>query len=320
MNRNVLIFDSQADEYVTKLSAAVPELLFHGATNIETGIALGREAGVLMGLAPYIEPRLIAAMPQLRWIQALTTGTDNLLYQTPELDRNVLITSMRGIQGPQMAELVFLYMLALSRDLVGNMERQAEAKWLRLPQRLLLGRHAVLVGVGAIADAVASRCKAFGMKVSGVSTTLREAPHFDQIVVRSDLKRIAAEADFLIVLLPYDHTTDNLIGAEIIEAMKPDSLLINLSRGKIVDEDALLLALQQSKIAGAGLDVFATEPLPTDNPLWHCRNVIVTPHIGGMSNIYADQALPTLIDNCRSYVAGRMDLMHNVVREGGNFP
>jgi len=103
----------------------------------------------------------------------------------------------------------------------------------------------------------------------------------------------------------------------VIDAMKPDAILVNLSRGRIVDETALLAALQEKRLRSAGLDVFDTEPLPEDHPFWRCDNVIVTPHIGGMSDVYADQAIPTLVGNLRAYLADRTDLMKNVVRKGG---
>jgi len=317
MKPQVLIFDSEAAHYARELAPLLPELEFIAAASEDEALSGCADATILVGLAPYIPPRLIEAMPRLRWIQALTTGTDNLLFDMPALAPDVLITSLRGIHGPQMAELAILYMLALARDLRGMLALQAEAKWLRRPQRLLWGRRAVLVGVGAIAESLALRCKAFGMEVFGISGRPREAPGFDQVLPRSALIEAAAGADFLIVLLPYSADTHYMIDASVIGAMKPDAILINLSRGRIVDETALLAALQEKRLAGAGLDVFATEPLPADHPFWRCDNLIVTPHIGGMSDVYADQAIPTLTLNFRAYLADRIDLMKNVVRSGG---
>jgi len=317
MKPQVLVFDDEATRYVEGLAPLLPDIDFIAATTEAEALARCDAASVLVALAPFIPPRLIESMPRLRWIQALTTGTDNLLFDMPALRTEVLITSLRGIHGPQVAELAILYMLALSRDLRGLFALQAEAKWLRRPQRLLLGRRAVLVGVGTIAENLALRCKSFGMEVVGISSRPREAAGFDQVLPRSALIDAAATADFLIVLLPYAADTHNLIDARVIDAMKPDAVLINLARGRIVDEDALLAALREKRLFGAGLDVFATEPLPADHPFWNCANVIVTPHIGGMSDIYAEQAIPILIENFKAYLASRPDLMKNVVRAGG---
>jgi len=313
----VLIFDSEAGRYAEGLAPLFPDLDFIATRTEAEALAHAADSAILVALAPFIPASLIPNMPQLRWIQALTTGTDNLLYDTPALAPEVLITAVRGIHGPQMAELAILYMLALSRDLRGLFALQAEAKWQRQPQRLLWGRRAVLVGVGSISEAVALRCKAFGMEVVGVSNRPRETPGFDRVLPRSSLVEAAATADFLVVLLPYVAENHNTIDARVIGAMKPDAVLINLARGRIVDEDALLVALQNNRLRGAGLDVFATEPLPPDHPFWQCENAIVTSHIGGMSDIYAEQAMPTLIENFRAYLAGRQDQMKNVIRAGG---
>lgn len=317
MKPQVLIFDSEASRYAGKLAPLLPEMEFIAAASEAEALSSCSEASILVGLAPFIPPRLIEGMKRLRWIQALTTGTDNLLFDMPALASDVLITSLRGIQGPQMAELAILYMLALSRDLRGMFALQAEAKWLRRPQHLLQGRRAVLVGVGTIAETLAARCKAFGLEIVGISSRPREVPGFDQILPRSALIEAAASADFLVVLLPYTADTHNMIDGRVIDAMKPDAILINLARGRIVDETALLAALREKRLRGAALDVFATEPLPADHPFWSCENVIVTPHIGGMSDVYADQAIPTLVENFRAYLADRPDLMKNVVRKGG---
>ena len=316
MKPQVLIFDKDAVQYAGRLTPLLPEMEFLVATTEVEAISRGTEASILVALAPPITSRLIENMPRLRWIQALTTGTDNLLYNMPALAPDVMISSVRGIHGPQMAELAILYMLALSRDLRGFFAAQAQAQWLRKPQRLLAGRRTVLVGVGAIAESLALRCKAFGMEVVGISSHPRETAGFDQMLPRAALIEAAASADFLVILLPYDKDTQNIIDSAVIGAMKPDAVLINLSRGRIVDEDALLLALRENRLRGAGLDVFATEPLPPDHPFWHCDNVILTPHIGGMSDVYAEQATPALIENLRAYLAGRIDLMRNVVRPG----
>jgi len=170
------------------------------------------------------------------------------------------------------------------------------------------------VGIGAISEALATRCKAFSMRVVGVSNARTEAPGFDRVFSRADLKVAAAEADFLIILVPLQKDTFHMIDGDVVAAMKPSAFLINLARGDVVDEAALIQALREKRIAGAGLDVFSTEPLPRDNPLWSMRNVMITPRVGGMSDIYAEQIFPIIADNIEAWIAGRPQDMRNLVR------
>jgi D-2-hydroxyacid dehydrogenase (NADP+) len=209
--------------------------------------------------------------------------------------------------------LVFLHMLALSRDFPRMQRNQADARWERWPQPLLWGKSIVIVGVGAIAEALAPRCKAFGMRVYGVSGSVRAPSGFDAVYARQDLLEAVARADFLVLLVPYSAQTDNLIDTRAIAALKPGAFLINAARGGVLDEQALLEALKEGRIAGAGLDVFRRQPLPPDDPLWRTPRVVITPLVGGMSDIYLEQAYPIVRANLQCFLAGRFDAMLNVV-------
>ena len=282
--------------------------------------ALQREVPALCSMANNISAELLAAMPGLDWIQALTTGIDPLL--TLNLPPEVIITSARGIHGPQMSELGLLLMLSLARNLPRMLHNQQQAVWERWPQRLLQGKTVGIVGVGTISEVLAGHCKALGMRVLGVSDSRTTAPGFDAIEPRSGLGIVAKSADFLVVLAPLIPENEHLISAEVLRQMRPDAFLINLARGRVVDEAALIAALQRGEIAGAGLDVFETEPLPADSPLWRLPNVIVTPHVGGLSDIYARQLLPLVVHNARAYLAGNLDALMNRVHlpDGGARP
>jgi phosphoglycerate dehydrogenase-like enzyme len=183
-------------------------------------------------------------------------------------------------------------------------------------QRLLAGKTVVIVGIGAIAGELAKRCQAFGMRVVGVSDSRTAAPHVDAILPRARLTQAAALADFLVILVPHSEATHHLIGKDVLESMKPDGVLINIARGDVVDEAALIEALRAGRIGGAGLDVFHTEPLPQDSPLWDLPNVFITSHIGGMSEDYGEQVLPLLIENLTAYFAGTPQAMRYIVRRG----
>ncbi|MDB6084143.1 MAG: hypothetical protein JWN43_2024 [Gammaproteobacteria bacterium] len=268
------------------------------------------EVRALVTLPQLIDRALLARMPNLEWLQTLSAGIDPLIGL--DLGR-IALSTMGGMHGSQMSELAFLYMLAFARDLRGVFARQAAAEWKQSPQRVLRGDHVVIAGVGRIAEALARRCQAFEMRVTGVSASRREAPGFDHVVSYEHLAATAASADYLIVLAPYSPRTHHLISREVLAAMPSSAVLINIARGPLVDEVALLEALTERRIAGAGLDVFSQEPLPADHPFWHMPNVILTPHIGGWSTRLVEQLAPVVADNIgRWFAAPRRPLLNRV--------
>ena len=252
-------------------------------------------------------------MPKLKLIQALTTGTDHITA-LPNLPPNIVIAAARGFHGPQMSELAFLFMLAFARKFPALLESQKQKRWDRREQRLLAGKTAVLVGVGAIAEELARRCQVFGMRVVGVSGGRTSAPGFDAIHPREQISQAAALADFLIILAPYTRENHHLVDAKVIGAMPTHGVLINIARGGVLDEEALRRALLEGRIAGAGLDVFQTEPLPPASPLWDTPNVLITSHVGGVAENYAEQVMPLLVDNLRAFMAGEIDRMSYIVK------
>jgi phosphoglycerate dehydrogenase-like enzyme len=151
------------------------------------------------------------------------------------------------------------------------------------------------------------------MKVIGITSARRAMPHFDRIYGRDELLTAVREIDYLVLLTPYSSQTHNLVGEAVFAAMKRTSYLINLARGGVVDETALLRALQDGRIAGAALDVFAQEPLPGDHPFWGMKNVVISPHLGGFYDRYVDNALPTIEANMRKFLAGDTETMINLV-------
>jgi D-2-hydroxyacid dehydrogenase (NADP+) len=313
MPSEVLIKGRDAAFFAERLGPALPELRFHAAHDPAEALAKCAAADILIIRTDEIFAELIEAMPKLRLIQALTTGTDHI-QALPNLGKHVTLAAARGFHGPQMSELAFIYMLHFVRDFRDLFATQAAHRWNRVEQSLLEGRTAVIVGVGAIAEELAKRCQVFGMRVVGVSGGRSEAPHFDAILPRARLNEAAAQADFLIVLVPQTRETTNLIGASVFDAMKPTGVLINIARGGVVDEAALIAALRAGKIAGAGLDVFKTEPLPKDSPLWDMPNVFITSHVGGMANTYGEQVMPLLINNLRAFTNGQQDKMRFIVK------
>jgi len=312
MATQVLILDVNAQQYRERLARRFPAVQFHAVHHAEEAERVIGDVEVIMGLGHHIPPPLIAKAKRLKWVQALTTGTDTLTVPGV-LPPHVLLTSTRGIHGPQMSELAFLNMIALARNLRKMQRNQAEGKWEQWGQPILEGKTIVIVGLGLLAEHLAERCKLFGMTVIGVSGGRASAPHFDEVHPRSDLVKLAARADFLMLLVPYSKETHHLISRDVLAAMKPTAFLINLARGGVLDEAALIELLQAGKIAGAGIDIFSKMPLAPDNPLWRMPNVIITPNIGGRSDKFVEQTMTVLEPNLQAFVDGRMKDMRNVV-------
>jgi D-2-hydroxyacid dehydrogenase (NADP+) len=312
MASKVLILDMNAEHYRERLARRFPTVEFHATHDADEAEKLIDAIEVIIALGHHIPNTLLAKAKSLKWVQALTTGTDTLTAPGA-LPPHVLLTSTRGIHGPQMSELAFLNMIALARNFRKMQRNQAEGKWEQWGQPILEGKSIVIVGLGLLAEHLAERCKLFGMKVIGISGGRGEAPHFDQVHPRSELVKLAARADFLMLLVPYSKDTHHLINRDVIGAMKPSAFLINLARGGVLDEAALIDHLQTGKIAGAALDIFSKQPLPPDNPLWRMPNVIITPNIGGRSDRFVEQTLSIVEPNLQAFLDGRLKDLRNLV-------
>jgi phosphoglycerate dehydrogenase-like enzyme len=267
-----------------------------------------------MCFSPPMADHVVREAPKLRWIQALGTGVDNIV-DLPSLGKEVLVTNIRGIHGAPVSEATVAFMLSLARNMPRSVHAQDQSKWERWPAQLLAGKTVGILGVGLIAEYLAPICKTFGMKVIGLSSSLRETPSFDRMVLRNDLVKVAPELDFLVVLVPMSAETRNIVGEKVFAAMKPSAYLVNVARGGVVDEPALIKALESGQIAGAGLDVFSQEPLPADNPLWKTKNLTIFPHLGGYSEGYEDRAMPTIAGNMEKFLADDFKSMINIVRK-----
>jgi D-2-hydroxyacid dehydrogenase (NADP+) len=273
------------------------------------------DADVLITFAPHLRERadeVFHAAGKLKWVQALGTGVDNIADR-PTFRPDVILTRMHAIHGPPMAEAALMAMLALSRDLPRLIRNQQDRRWERWPARLLQGKTVGILGTGAIAEVLAPRCRMMGMRVVGITSTRREVAGFDHMVSRDDLAETVRDFDYFILLAPYSKDTHHIVDARVLAAMKPEAYLINLARGGVVDEDALLNVLRSGALAGAALDVFSQEPLPQDHPFWSLPNVLITPHVAGFNDGYAQQAIPLVVENIRRFLAGDTANMLNVV-------
>jgi D-2-hydroxyacid dehydrogenase (NADP+) len=269
-------------------------------------------ADALLTFAPMLADQVLQSAGRLKWVQALGTGVDNLIDR-PCLRQDVIVTNIHGIHGPPVSEAALAAMLALARNLPRAIRSQDKRQWQRFPAQLLHDKTVGIFGVGAIAEALAPKCKIFGMRVVGVSSAPRPLEGFDHMYASQDLAKVVGEFDFFVLLTPLTEKTRNCIDAKVFAAMKPSSFLINLARGGVVDEAALVEALRERRIAGAALDVFSQEPLPADHPFWGMDNVIITTHQGGFCDVYIDHAWPTIEANMRCFLNGDIGGMINVV-------
>jgi D-2-hydroxyacid dehydrogenase (NADP+) len=304
--------EADAASFLERAAADFPTLEIFATDTRAAALEHAGDAEVLIGHHFQFDDALIEHAPRLRWIQSLTTGTDAIV-RLRSLSPAVIITSTRGMHGPQMSELVLLDMLALARNFPRILANQRAHRWERWPQPLLSGKTVVIVGVGAIAEALAPVCKRLGMSVCGVSSATRQPAGFDRICPRSQLTEAAASADFLVLLVPLSAATENMIDARVLDAMKPSAFLINVARGGVLDEHALVERLRAGRIAGAALDVFRHTPLGPEDPLWAEERIIITPLLGGMSDVYLEQAYPYVRRNLECYLSGRLDQLVNVV-------
>ena len=313
---NVLILltlpEPVRSQYRDRLRSRFPEITIELVDHHSKTAPYIAAADALITFAPMLSSQVLESAKRLKWIQALGTGVDNLIDQAA-LRKDVIVTNVRGIHGAPVSEAAIAAMLALARGLPRAIRAQDERQWRRFPAQLLHDKTVGIFGIGQIAEALAPKCKAFGMRVVGVTSAPRNVPGFDRMHRRQELARVVGDFDFLVLLTPLTAATRNSIDTKILAAMKPTSYLINLARGGVVDEPALVEALNDKRIAGAALDVFSQEPLPVDHPFWSMPNVIITTHQGGFCDVYIDYALPTVEANMECFLKGDFNGMINVV-------
>jgi phosphoglycerate dehydrogenase-like enzyme len=307
-------------EHVERLRQEFPSHTFLHARNDEEGVRLGGDAEI--AFSAQITPEHLHAAPGLRWIHSPAAGIGGML--SPEmLARPIVITNSRGLSGETMAEHVLAVTLAVFRRLPLAFARQAERRWAQdeiatWSNRTLKGAHVVVVGLGAIGSATAVRLHALGATVTGIRRRLDALVPAGVGSVRSpdDLIHVLPSADVVVIAAPQTHRTRGLIGARELATMKPEAVLVNVSRGGLVDEDAVADALRQGRLAAAALDVFRHEPLGPEHPLWDVPNLLITPHTSGFRPDHWDAATDLFAENLRRFGRGQ-PLINVVDKEAG---
>jgi len=248
----------------------------------------------------------------LRWVQGPGAGVDNPIW-SGLLERKIRLTNASGIHAEPIAQYIFTYVLHWNRQVARHQAQQARRHWEILVSEDLTDKTLGIVGLGGIGAATARVAKAFGMRVLGLRRSPVEDPNVDRHFSPDELHPLLAESDYVVLCLPFTDETHHLIGTAELQAMRENSVLINVARGGVVDEVALIDALRRHRIRGASLDVTEIEPLPEDSPLWTLENCVLTPHDAGYSPL-ADERLGRLfLENLALFV--RREPMRNEILE-----
>lgn len=266
--------------------------------------ALLAKADVVFGITPI--KNLIGRAPRLKWVHVPVAGADHFL-EKEIVESPVLLTNTR-IHATAIGEFVIWLMLMFAKQGISCFRVKQEKHWKPFTPMLLCSKTVGILGLGNIGNEVARLSKVFGMRVIATRRSVRRMvlpKYIDKIVPRERLNELLPESDFVILTLPFTSETEKMIGENELRMMKPTAYLINVARGRIVDEHALIVALQERWIAGAGLDTFVTEPLPEESRFWKLPNVIITPHVAGNMENYQDLAVKVFCENLRRYLSNK---------------
>ncbi|WP_299847420.1 D-2-hydroxyacid dehydrogenase [uncultured Roseovarius sp.] len=304
----ILIHNSATEEMAARLADAVPEAEIATCNNYQDLPALMRDfkpdvaySICFKGRAGFPRDALLG-VDGPKWVSVGGSGVDHLASWDPDV---VTVTNSAGVAAPMMAEYVFGTILHFTLDIPGLRADQEESEW-RASRLMspLQGKTMLIVGLGHTGQAVAARAKAFGLHVVGTRARPEPMENVDEVHASGDLQNLWHKADFIVLSLPLLPTTRHLVNARSFSAMKPSAILVNVSRGGVLDDAALINAMRTETIAGAALDVFETEPLPFDNHIWGLENVIVSPHCSAVYEEWAMQSFELFLTNLGRWKAG----------------
>jgi phosphoglycerate dehydrogenase-like enzyme len=304
MALKVLINRDIPDKDVERIREAFPEISVVLATDRGQMLAEAVDADIILG---GLNRPVFEAAEDLKWVQTISAGVDGLLF--PELVRSeVILTSGKGLAGKPLAEHAWGFILALTRKIGLFM---GESSWdrrneLRDTATELGGKVLGIIGLGGAGTGVAQRSQGWEMRVLAVDPEVVDRPPFiDQLWEPSRLSDLLVQSDVVVICCPLTEDTEGMIGADQLEIMKDTALLVNVTRGGVIDQSALVMALHEGQIAGAGLDAFEIEPLSPDSPLWKMDNVVMTPHIAGASDRRLDRVIDRFLRNLGRFMQGR---------------
>jgi phosphoglycerate dehydrogenase-like enzyme len=270
----------------------------------------------------WLNREVFLAAEELEWVQSPSSGINYYLAIPEFVESDVLLTSARGTHGACLAESVFAMIFAFTRQIKDFVLDQQERQWREYGSRgamcELTGSTMGIIGFGTVGRAVAKRAQAFDMSIMAVDMFPEEKPDYVQALWGTDrLDDLLKASDYVVVTVPYTKETEGMIGAEEIDNMRDGAMLVGISRGKIIDEEALVEALEEERLSAAALDVFAEEPLPEDSPLWDVDNLLITPHAAGGTQYEGERVIEILKENMRRFAEGDLPLRNQIDKEQG---
>jgi D-2-hydroxyacid dehydrogenase (NADP+) len=307
------------EKAIPDLQTKYPDLEFVHVAQREDTLEMIRDAEIYVG---WLNREIFLAAEKLKWVQSPSSGINYYLAIPEFVESDVLLTSASGTHGACLAESAFGMIFAFTRGLKTLVLSQKEHNWNARATRgclmELTGSTMGIVGLGRVGRAVAKRAACFDMRVIAVDIFPNNKPDFVEALWGLErLHDLLREADFVVVTVPYTPDTDNMIGPDEIAQMKPTAMLVGISRGHIIDEQALAEALRNGKLAYAALDVFAQEPLPADSELWDIENLLITPHIAGGTQLEGKYIIEILDENLGRFLRGDFPLRNQTDKVRG---
>ena len=300
----MLVLAQEGDPGLRRLAELPPEVRAVVGYRFEQLAPAASAAEVILhcsGGRPLLEA-LWPHVPRVRWVHSRSAGVDNLLF--PALVASpVILTNARGVFSRALAEFVIGAVLFFARDFRRLLRSQAAGRWEPFEPQALAGRTLGIVGYGDIGRAVAAPARALGMKVVALRRRTRAEPDglADEVLGPGALHELMARSDYVVVATPLTPETRGLLGRAALASMKREGVLINVGRGPVVDEEALVDALEQGRLRGAALDVYEKEPLPAGHPLYRCENVLLSPHCADNTTGWREEAMGVFLDNLERF-------------------
>jgi phosphoglycerate dehydrogenase-like enzyme len=299
MGEAILIISHDADQLASLVAGAIHDADVTTARNAEQARQCYAGQRILFG-SPASIAEGIGAMPDVEWVQSTWAGVTPLISLQR---RDYVLTGIKGVFGRQMAEYVVGYLLAHELRILRRFEEQQERRWWEGESGSVSGKRIGIMGAGSIGADIAQLCAGLGMTVTGLSRSGRAVAGFDSVYPTSEIKAFLPGLDYLVSVLPDTRQTDNLLNEETLALLPARACFVNVGRANVVDDRALIAALQNGRVGGAVLDVFDEEPLPGDSPFWDTPNLVVTAHMAAVS--HPALIVPIFLDNYARYRAGQ---------------
>ncbi|WP_445488666.1 D-2-hydroxyacid dehydrogenase [Niallia sp. 03133] len=302
-NRKLFITHTVKPDLLDQIKSVIPDWEIHASTDPNDWEKHMSDAEIIIGWQSKWNNEKLMENRNVKWIQSWSAGVNSLPLDELAA-KDIRVTSANGVHSFPISETVFALMLSLTRNIHTYVKNQQQKIWDDKELTLEIHEKTIgIIGVGAIGQETAKIAKAFGMKVIGVRHSGKEADFVDEMYKQSDLNTILPLCDYIVVTLPLTEETYHLFQKEQFSRMKDTAFFINIGRGEIVKEEDLAAALTNGEILGAGLDVFETEPLQKESPLWEMENVIITPHTSGSTAHYGKRVVEDIfIPNLKSYL------------------